>query len=431
MYKNMTYQAPDKCKSKRLFILLVGVAILIILIGCQETAPTQSQLAPERPTQEASSSIQRTTRLALWLAKKDELIAHPQAQYNLVMTGWFEIPEAVAIKSRAPSAKLLAGLSHTWILDDPAWLALLLSVANGGDPNGPLQINEDMYLKFDDNGDGVLDRPCSLPGWDGLYAMDPRHPAWRRLILAFYKNVAVQTQHDGVIVDMLDAYPFCNGAWSGGVPEPLNPAAWTSAQDELLNLIRQTTPADKWVLANAGSQFPPGSPFPKYLNGYLLENFLGDWGANLETGLASARNALETTRPPHIVVFAVDTNDTGQIDWTRFRLGLAASLLMDNTYFAFDFGASDHGGVNDWWFPEYYNINLGAPNGLYSLVDGVYRRDYEKGTVIVTVERSIRVSFEVPLLDLFRGETGLEFNVPQGDGRIFLKSSSSPPASKP
>lgn len=41
--------------------------------------------------------------------------------------------------------------------------------------------------------------------------MDPRHPAWRQLILAFYENTAGQPQHDGVIVDVVDAHPFCEG----------------------------------------------------------------------------------------------------------------------------------------------------------------------------------------------------------------------------
>lgn len=121
----------------------------------------------------------RSPRLALWLADKDELLAHESADYDLVMTSWFEPAEAGAIRARRPSAVLLAGLSHTWIMDDPEWLTFLLTVANGGDPNGPLQVTEDMYLMFDDDGDGNLDRRCSLPGWPDVYAVDPRHPGWR------------------------------------------------------------------------------------------------------------------------------------------------------------------------------------------------------------------------------------------------------------
>ena len=55
----------------------------------------------------------RTPRLALWLAKKEELLAHEGASYDLVMTAWFEPAKAQAIRARRPSARLLAGLTHT------------------------------------------------------------------------------------------------------------------------------------------------------------------------------------------------------------------------------------------------------------------------------------------------------------------------------
>jgi hypothetical protein len=375
-----------------------------------------------QPPSTRDGATDRSLRLALWLAKKEELLAHPTASYDLVMTSWFEPEEAEALRVRRPSTKLLAGLSHTWIwLGDPEWVRFLLTVANGGDPNGPLQITEDMYLMFDDDGDGVLDRRCTLPGWPEVYAMDPRHPGWRELILAFYENVANQLQHDGVIIDIVEEYPFCEGAWSRGVPVPLDPEAWVSAQDELLGLIRERIPPEKWVFANAGRDFPAGSPFVRHLNGYLLENFLGEWGLPLAEGLASAQRALEGTQAPHLVVFAVDTNDTGTIDWRRFRMGLVASLLMDNTYFAFDYGPQDHGGVKDWWFPEYYEIALGEPLGPYFVDDGVYRRDFENGTVVAAVERSATLTFSAPHRDIATGETRTAFTVPRGDARIFLK----------
>lgn len=37
--------------------------------------------------------------------------------------------------------------------------------------------------------------------------MDPRHPGWRRLILAFNKATVEQPQYDEIIVDMVNAYP--------------------------------------------------------------------------------------------------------------------------------------------------------------------------------------------------------------------------------
>jgi hypothetical protein len=409
-------------------VALLACVLLISILGCGEAftlsgQPTSQPVQPTiiQPPSEDNRAVTRTPRLALWLAKKDELIAHENATYDLVMAGWFEPAEADTIKSRRPSAKLLAGLAHTWILEDPAWLEFLHTVANHGNPGGPLRITDDMYLMLDDDGNGTLDSKCSLPGWEGLYAMDPRHPGWRELILTFYENVAQQPQHDGIIVDMVDAYPFCEGAWSGGVPTPMDVATWVSAQDELLGLIRQRLPEGKWMLANAGHDFPAGSPFPRHLNGYLLENFLGDWGADLDEGLASAQRALETTQAPHIVVFAVDTDDTGEIDWACFRVGLAASFLMDNAYFAFDYGSRNHGGVTDWWLPEYHELDLGSPLGSYTFAKGIYRRDFEGGVVIIATEENARVQFGDPHTDILTGETGLDFIIPKTDARILIK----------
>ncbi|MEW6746602.1 MAG: putative glycoside hydrolase [Planctomycetota bacterium] len=363
----------------------------------------------------------RSASLALWLAKKEELLDHATAFYDLVMTAWFDPAEAAELRARTPATLLLAGLSHTWIWVDPEWMTFLLTVANAGDPNGPLQITDDMYLMIDDDADGDLDRKCSLPGWEGLYAMDPRHPGWQELIFSFYTIVAEQAQHDGVIVDMVDSHPFCDGAWSEGVPTPIDADTWVAAQDALLEAIREIVPAGKWVFANAGRDFDAEVPFPQHLNGYLLENFLGEWGSGLEAGLASAERALATTHPPHLVVFAGDTNDTGAINWRRFRTGFVASLLRDNTLFAFDYGSGDHGGVSEWWFPKYYQLALGDPLGPYTLEAGVYRRDFEQGVVVIAHTRSITLTLPKPHVDIVTNEAAVKFEIEQGDARIFVE----------
>jgi hypothetical protein len=392
------------------------LALLLLAPGCEKD--------PVEPNGDDDPATERSPRLALWLAKKGELIGHESAAFDLVMTGWIEPAEAQAMRERHPSAALMAGLTLHWVADDPAWRGLLVTVANGGDPNGPLQITDDMVLMFDDNDDGVLDRRCNLPGWTDpeIFAMDPRHPGWQELILSFYDVVAGQPQHDGVIVDMVDAYPFCDGAWSAGMPVPLDAQAWIAGQAELLRMLRERVPAGKRIIANAGLDFPEGSPFPQYLNGYLLENALGTlFGLELGDMLASAERALASTRPPHTVVFSVDTDDTGNMDWRRFRTGLAASLLMDHTYFAFDFGPRDHGGVRDYWFPDYYDVALGEPLGVYDLRDGIYRRDFENGVVVIAAEAGASVSLGAVHLDVATGSQGADFQIPKGDARIFVR----------
>jgi len=407
-------------KNKR--IALIGLLLLLTGLLTFACAEGTREIIPEKAehTTEVQKTEKRTPRLALWLAKKDELLASEDAVYDLVMTGWVEPQEAQTINERHPQTMLLGGLSHTWVLMDDAWLRFFLTVANGGDADGALQITEDMYLMKDADGDGVLDKHCEMVGWEGLYAMDPRHEEWQTLVLSFYEVMGQQEQHDGVIVDMVDAYPFCEGYQSAGVPQPLDAQIWIDGQAQLLDRIREKVPEKKWLIANAGHDFEAGSPFTQYLNGYLLENFLGEWGAGLEDGLASAERALETTRAPHIVVFAVDTDDSGEIDWQRFRTGLAASMLLDNTYFAFDYGARDHGGVRDYWFVEYYNMDLGEPLGAYRYEEGGYRRDFENGVVLIAHEGDVMQTFEEAYKDLIMDESGKQFTVQQGDAGFFV-----------
>ncbi len=187
-------------------------------------------------------------------------------------------------------------------------------------------------------------------------------------------------------------------------------------------MLRDSIPEEKWIIANAGCGFPEGSPFPRYLNGYLLENSLGTFcGLDMNKMLASGQRALESTNAPHIVVYAVDTDDTGKVDMQRFRSGLVASLLMDHTYFAYDFGPRDHGGVLDYWFPEYYTVMLGEPIAPYYQENGAYRRDFEKGLIVAAVDEPITLSFDVSHMDTATGASGTDFIIPQGDARIFLR----------
>lgn len=125
------------------------------------------------------------------------------------------------------------------------------------------------------------------------------------------------------------------------------------------------------------------------------------------TGISRARPG--DHQPPHFVVFAADTDNTGTVEWPRFRTGLVASLLTDHTYFACDYGPRDHGGVTDWWFPEYYTVALGEPLGPYTADDGVYRRDFERGTVIAASTSSATVAFTTLHRDIATGGVGAEF----------------------
>jgi hypothetical protein len=151
--------------------------------------------------------------------------------------------------------------------------------------------------------------------------------------------------------------------------------------------------------------------FSEYFDGYLMENFLG---TQLNMGFDDGLRAADSH---YIVIYGVDTDDTGIKDMNRMRLGLTLSLLNDNTYFAYDFGPRDHGQA--WWFPE-YDADLGQPLGEYYEKDNAYFRDFENGIVVSSPNSEVNVSLGENHTDISTGTKSTSFTINKGDGRILL-----------
>jgi hypothetical protein len=368
------------------------LVMVVLLLSCclNQSEGPQPSLSPGSGTPCISS----------WLSKKDELITsgHP---YTLVMTGWVTPEEAAAFRKNAPSVIILAGLTLNWVYDNPEWMTFLETIASAETPH---EVTEDMYLKADG-------KKCAF-GWASeewghqeIYAMDPRNSEWRALVLAAYKTLLDQPQHDGVIIDMLLDVSWC--------PDIISDKDWISTTKTLLQDIREMADNhNKLVIVNAGKDFESIDPYAQYIDGYVMENFLGEWGADYETGLEAAQGS-------YSIVYAVDTDNTGKKDLSKMRLGLTLSLLNDNTYFTYDFGPRDHGQA--WWFPE-YDVDLGSPLTSYYFEDNAYWREFEKGIVVSCPYGDVTVNFDQEYIDVTTGITGTSFVIKKGDGRIFLKA---------
>ena len=262
-----------------------------------------------------------------------------------------------------------------------------------------------MYLK---NPDGSK---CAF-GWasgewehEEIYSMDPRDSGWRELILSFYENVLEQPQHDGIIVDMVVEKQW----WC---PEAISDEEWEESTKEIMAELNEMNTEDKLIIFNAGLEFSDIDAYAEYMDGYVLENFLGEWGADYNTGLQAADS-------DYIVIYAVDTDDTGEQDLKRMRLALTLSLLNDNTYFAYDFGPRDHGQA--WWYPE-YDADLGEALGDYYKKDNAYWREFENGVVISSPYEDVNIVFDEEHTDVTTGISSKTFTVEEEDGRIFMIS---------
>ncbi len=345
----------------------------------------------------------RTPKIASWLAKVDEIIAS-QKPYDLVMSGWFTAEQAAQIKKQNPDAIILAGISVNWVWDNQDWMAFLTYIASYG-REVPFTVKEDMYLHQPDGSRVAFGWASGEWGHEEIYAMDPRNPDWVNLITAFYKNVLGQPQHDGIIVDMVLEVSWC--------PAAISDEAWVAATGAIFRQLIALNTENKPVVFNAGRDLNDIDVYRDYMDGYLMENFMG---AQLK---AAFDDGLQAPGDDLMVIYAVDTDDTGIQDLNKMRLGLVLSLMYDNAYFTYDFGPRDHGQA--WWFPE-YDVELGRPLGDYYRQGDAYYRDFEKGTIVASPYTDIAVVFDEEHADITSGETALTFNVSKGDGRIFLDS---------
>jgi hypothetical protein len=404
-------------KKRILLLFIVLVVVVGIILDNQGEDPIQentsvepspgetpTETPEEQPDEEIVEAASDYPKIASWLAKNDELLESGKP-YDLVMSGWFTPEEAAQYRANNPDVLLLAGLTTTWVWDNEGWMSFLLTIANYGREE-TLEITEEMYLHKSDGSRCPFGWESDEWGQEEIYAMDPRNEEWVTLVVNFYETVLDLPTHDGIIVDMVVERQY----WG---QDAITDEEWTEATKDIYQRIMNLNTEGKLVIFNSGARLSDIDDYSEYFDGYLMENFMGD---QLKTTYSEG---LEVVGSDKLVIFNVDTDDTGVIDMDKMRLGLTLSLLGDNTYFTYDFGPRDHGQA--WWYPE-YDVELGIPQGDYYEKDGAYYRDYEKG-VVVSAPDGASVSFDEEHVDASTGETSKTFTIEPGDGRIYLLKS--------
>jgi hypothetical protein len=119
-------------------------------------------------------------------------------------------------------------------------------------------------------------------------------------------------------------------------------------------------------------------------NGGVLEGMIGEtWSAETYAGwsgmMTQYRRIMAALAEPKLAIFSQIGKPN---DYQGFRYGFA-SCLLDDAYFSFTDEAKGYKGVV--WFDE-YDVDLGAAvsqPATKAWTAGVYRRDFEKGIVLV------------------------------------------------
>lgn len=164
-------------------------------------------------------------------------------------------------------------------------------------------------------------------------------------------------------------------------------AAWQTGMRFIYEESRRATGDRYFIVGNGTSRV-----YSNLLNGAMFENFIPvGWARTMETYKYSEsvnHNAV-------LNIINANTGNFGQeTDYRRMRFGLA-SALMEDGYYSFDYGDTDHGQL---WRYDEYDIDLGQPvNGAIArapktaYAPDVWTREFDHGIAVVNATGEARV----------------------------------------
>ena len=243
--------------------------------------------------------------------------------------------------------------------------------------------------------------------WTRPDASGRRWPQWlaERNYSTYFRDVP---EFDIVYLDNVMAASRVRGDWklAGNDQDPRDTgilAAHYAAHLAHWNALRQRAPG-LLLIGNVDNDLS-NPPWRGQLDGAFLEAMMGErWSIERREGWSAMmeryRAVLRNTRPPGIVGFNVHGNPA---DYRLFRYAYA-SCLLDDGYFSFTDAAKGHSSVP--WFDE-YDFKLGPARSSPPAApwnDGVWRRDFEHGVVLVNPTSSPRTIVVDPELRRLAGK---------------------------
>ena len=260
--------------------------------------------------------------------------------------------------------------------------------------------------------------------WTRPDAGDRRWPQWlaERNYAVFFRDIP---EFDIVYFDNVMANSRVRGDWNlaGRDADPADPgivAAHRAGHLEHWNHMRKLMPG-ALLIGNTDNDLA-NEQWRDQLNGGFLEGLMGErWSIEKREGwnamMERYRAVLQYTRQPKIVGF----NVSGAVDDYRFFRYAYTSCLLDDGYFSFTDTSRGFSSVA--WFDEYEyklgNALSAPPNAAWD--EGIWRRDFQNGVVLVNPTTGTRTVNVEPGLRRLAGKQDPGVNNGSAVGQLTLR----------
>jgi hypothetical protein len=317
---------------------------------------------------------------------------------NLLATEF--TPESVQA-ARKRRAHLLALNPHMVVLAS-------LVYRNANDKSG---IPEDSpWWKRDASG-----QRTPLPGHNPFgqqYWLDFAKPDFQALVARQCKALIDSGVFDGCMLDW----------WSDHLSgEPIDPNGVHRL--ELVKTIRAAIGDGGLLIANTNDEEPEWTA--AYLNGMFMEGYGAKYFLDWRKAAADLVWARGHLRQPAFTLLEGWYQGTNRGDLARMRAITTLALTHSDGYVVFT-DPNSPGTINHAhdWYP-FWDKSLGKPTGPVAQKGpfGSFQREFEKGTAVFNppTNASVKVRFEDTRASAATGQSGREFEVPAGDGDLFLR----------
>ena len=345
----------------------------------------------------------------LWAAVRGEQGIESMARHDLIMAG----QSSLGLKPDRDPAGLSEGFTRESLIDAKNRVQQIHSI----NPDA-LIIADMLFYEYNDNW-LPEDHPWWLRKngerqqfWPGTHRMDWYNAEYRQRVIRQTKAL-METGVDGVFYDNLR-----------NEPEP-----WIAFLSEL----RKEIGDDFLILINSGYDVGTYNFAYPYINGIMYESGWSHKVTDWDECIRKMQYSQSLLREPKISLIERFEEIRSRAGWpgdskkgmkpaedpAARRWSLCYSLIIGDFYYLF----SDNTSHRHDLYPE-YDIKIGLPAGEGKRISShVWTRTYEKALVVVNLPGATdnyTVEFKQSRRDSLTGEKSNRFQVPPGEGRIFL-----------